>query len=155
MSSVLRFISQPKTQKFVNTHSAVNGESGPRIFTQANIDAWIVANGSKIVQYGEDMLIIPGTTSGSTFIDVLKGDNGATALSYTTTYDSRKTITDMGKKITIGDATESELLVLRLVKTPSNSQTGEDYLVGYVVEENNAEDLDNNGGPFQVRVARV
>jgi hypothetical protein len=154
MSSVLRFTSQPKTRKFVNTQNILDGEDGPRIFSQANIDAWLAANGSKIVNYG-DLFIIPGTAAGSTFLDVLRGDNGATQLEYTSEYDSRKTLTDMGKQITIGDATESELLVLRLVKTPSNSQTGEAFSVGYIVEENNAQDLDTNGGRFMVRVARV
>ena len=154
MSSVLRFTSQPKTRKFVNTQNVLQGENGPRIFSQANIDAWLAANGSKIVNYG-DLFIIPGTAPGSTFLDVLRGDNGATILSYTSEYDSRKTLTDLGKQITIGDATESELLVLRLVKTPSNSQTDGDFSIGYVVVENNAQDLDTNGGRFMVRVARV
>jgi hypothetical protein len=154
MSSVQTHISQPKTRKFVNTQNYPSGESGPDLYTQANVDAWLLANGSKIVNHG-DLLIIPGTTSGSTFIDVVRGDNGATGLANSGSYDSRKTLTDMGKQITIGDATESELLVLRLVKTPSNSQSGEDYTVAYVVVENNAADLDNRGGPFQVRVARI
>jgi hypothetical protein len=154
MSSVLRFTSQPKTRKFVNTQNVLQGENGPRVFSQANIDDWLAANGAKIVNYG-DLLIIPGTASGSTFLDVLRGDNGATQLNYTSEYDSRKTLTDMGKQLTIGDATESELLVLRLVKTPSDSQTGADFSIGYVVVENNAQDLDTNGGRFMVRVARV
>ena len=154
MSSVLRYTSQPVTRKFVNTQNILDGEDGPRLFTQANIDAWLLANGSKITNLG-DLLIIPGTAAGSTFLDVLRGDNGATALGYTGEYDSRKALTDMGKQITIGDAADSELLVLRLVKTPSNSQTGQDFIVAYVVVENNAQDLDTNGGRFMVRVARV
>ena len=154
MSSVQTHISQPKTRKFVNTQNYPNGEEGPYLYPQANVNAWIQANGSKIVNHG-DLLIIPGTTSGSTFIDVVRGNNGATGLANSGSYNSRKTLTDMGKQITIGDSTESELLVLRLVMTPSNSQTDLGSTVAYIVVENNASDLDNNGGPFQVRAARI
>ena len=154
MSSLQTRISQPLTRKFVVTQNVLDGENGPRYFTQADIDTWIAANGSKIVNHG-DLLIIPGTASGSTFLDVLRGDNGAIGLNTSGTYDPRKTLTDMGKQITIGDASDSELLVLRLVKTPSNSQTGADFIVAYIPIENNAQDLDINGGRFMIRVARI
>ena len=155
MSSLQTRISQPLTRKFVNTQDMnTSSERGPYLFSPASIASWIAANGSKIVNHG-DLLIIPGTASGSTFVDVLY-DNGVTGLQADLgSYDSRKTMTDMGKQITIGDATESELLVLRLVKTPSGSQSGADFIVAYVVVENNAADLQNQGGRFLVRVARV
>jgi hypothetical protein len=154
MSSLQTRISQPKTRKYVVTQNALDGENGPRYFTQSDIDTWLSANGSKIQNLG-DLFIIPGTTPGSTFVDVLTGSNGATILNTSGTYDPRKTLTDMGKQITIGDSGDSELLILRLVKTPSNSQTGQDFIVGYIPVENNASDLDNQGGRYMIRVARI
>lgn len=155
MTSLQTHIAQPITRKFVNTQNFTDGEDGPTIYTKTDVDSWIAANAAKIRNLG-GLLIIPGTSSGSTFVDVLKGNSGATELTSSYgTYNSRKALTDMGKQITIGSAADSDLLVLRLIKTPSNSQTGQSYIVGYIVEENNSADLDNNGGPFQVRVARV
>ncbi len=154
MPSIGTYKAQPVTAKFVNTQNFPGGEEGPYLYPQTNVDAWIAANSSVITNLG-GLLIIPGTTPGTTIVDVLKGNNGATGLVSSGNFNSRKTMTDMGKTIVVGDAVDSELLVLRLIKTPSNSQTGEEYIVAYIIEENNMKDLDNNGGPFQVRAARI
>ena len=112
MSSVLRFIAQPKTRTF-----AVTQDGNNYLFTQSNFDTWLEANAGKIEVLSDDLFIIPGTSSGSTFEDVLTGGGDATELEYTN-LDSiqRKTVVDLGKQIVIGNAVNSRILVFRLVQ---------------------------------------
>lgn len=150
MSSVGRYFAQPKTRTFAVTQ----GDWGAYFYSQEDVDTWYAANASKINKLSETFYIIPGTESGSTFVDVLTG-NGATELQHTLPrIDERKTVIDMGKEIIIGNTVTSRLFVLRLVQeySPSTSGSG---TVGFVVTENNAEDLQGNNGRFTLRVART
>jgi hypothetical protein len=159
MSSVQTYIAQPKTRKFVVANPDGQGQ-GARFFAQSDFNTWVTANGSKIVQNGS-LYIIPGTSAGSTFVDVLRGLNGATELEHSLTEIERaKTLIDLGRTITIGIPSQSQMLVFRLVQkfaptVAANSATDPDY-TGYVVVENNSEDLNNlDNHRFSVRVARI
>ena len=159
MSSISRSFSQPLTRNYVNTQDTTNGEVGPYFFSQADLDTWYAANKTKIVKVG-DVYLVSGTASGSTLTDVLFGNSGATELNHSlSNINSRKTMKDMGKEAIIGTSAQPRLLVLRKVQkytdyTNANGATDPDY-TGYVVVENNAEDIQSNNGRFMVRVARV
>lgn len=155
MSSFGKSYAQNVLRSFVVTQE----QWGAYYFTQSDIDTWYEANELKINKIG-DVYIIPGGESGSTFIDVLEGNNGATAFGRQNTprITARKTIKDMGREVIIGNSIVTRLLVLRRVQKYTNSTDGgslnpEDTV--YVIVENNAEDLANNSGRFTVRVARI
>jgi len=159
MSSVRRGIVQNLTRTFVVTQNSANNEQGAHIYHQSDIDAWLAANGSKIVQTGS-VFIIPGTASGSTFIDVVTGQNGATELDHSGSYyDERKSLKDLGKEIVIGNRAEPRLLVLRLVQSyalsANGGRSGDPDYTGYTPVENNCEDLNSTRGRFLVRIARI
>ena len=154
MTSVVSQFSQPVTRNFV----MINEGNGAYLYSEADINTWYAANASKVQKLGSTRYLITGTTSGSTFVDVLLG-NGATELEHTLpNITDRKTIKDMGKDILFGDADDSRLLVLRKVQSYSpaaeGGPTNANY-TGYVVVENNAEDLGGNAGRFVVKVARI
>lgn len=153
--STRRQLAQPLTRSFVQTQDASQGELGPYVFTDSDLATWVAANTGKIVQVGS-LYTIPGTASGSTFADVVGGTNGATELNHATNYivEARKTLQDMGKEIVIGNLIDNRLLVLSRVKVYKQSTTGVAVL-GYVVSENNAEDLGNQSGRWMVKVARA
>lgn len=158
MTSVRTAFSQNLTRSFVVTQDANNGEQGAYFYSDSDVDTWYAANEGKIVKSGS-IYIIPGTASGYTFYDVLTGNNGATQLQHSlSTLDQRKTLRDMGKDIIIGNSIESRLFVLRRVQkyipNASGGATDPDY-TGYVVVENNAEDLFGDTGRYTVRVARI
>lgn len=157
MSSISAAFKQPLTRSFVNTQNPIGDETGPgpRLFLESDFVAWLSANAGLIQMLGS-LYIIPGTTSGTTMIDVLRGDGGATALNYSGgELNNRKTLRDLGTEIIIGNRVDSRLVVFRRVASYFTSSLGQDAEVGYVVVENNCADLDNNGGRFQVRVARI
>lgn len=157
MSSVQSHIAQPKTRKFVVTQDSNQGEGGAKVFSRSDIDAWYAANTSNVTKVSESMYIV--TYSGN-INDILYAGNGPSGLNYSTTFSDRKTLTDMGATVYIGNTAQSELLVLRLVQAyapaaDGNSVASTDYN-GYVVVENNTEELaPNNAGRFCVNVARV
>jgi hypothetical protein len=149
MASTQRFFSQPLTRNFVNTQDNSSGdEYGPYMFSQAAIDEWAADNTSTVTQLGS-IYILPVAD----FTNVV-GD-----LNSFRNIQSRKTIKDMGKEIIIGTASQPRLLVLRKVQqySPASSANGatETSYTGYIVIENNAEDLGDQGGRFMVRCARV
>lgn len=153
MSSVGRYFAQPKTRVLAVTQE----QQGAYYFTQEAVDTWYEANAEKIEKLGS-IYIIPGTESGATFLDVMLGNNGATELGGsgpTPTMSQRKTLVDLGKEIHIGNAAESRLFVLRLVQEYSPAAASGGGQVGYVVVENNVQDLQGNTGRFTVRVART
>lgn len=159
MTSYTSGFAQNVTRSYVVTQDENNGENGAYFFKESDIDAWYTANKSKITKVGR-VYIIPGTASGSTFNDVVRGQNGATVLDYTNGIISdRKTVRDMGKEIIIGDGDDTRLLVLRRVQSYSNSTvgyTGDPDYNGYIVVENNCENLaPYNWGKLTVRVARI
>jgi hypothetical protein len=139
------------------TQSTNAGAEGAAFYGQADIDTWYAANASKINKLGS-LYIINGTAPGSTFVDVLTGQNGATRLEYNLSpsrIEDRKSLTDMGKEIIIGNYINSRILVLRRVQLYVDSTLGGGNVTGYVVSENNADDLQGNLGRFVVKVARV
>jgi len=148
-------------QNVTRTLAVTQADQGAYFFTQASIDNWVAANASKVHRVSDSLLIVPGTASGSTFLDVVLGDGGNSELGGSgllPRFTQRKSLKDMGKEVVIGSATESRLLVLRLVQNGGNSDTGSDVSGGsngYVVVENNCADLQGNTGRFTVRVARL
>lgn len=159
MSSVLSSFAQPVTRSFVVTPNTGNNESGVYFYSTSDINNWYSANSSVIKKSGS-VYIINGTASGTTFLDVLLGNGGASSLNHTlNNIDERKTIKDMGKDVIIGTGAEPRLLVLRRVQKYSNTEYAssptDPAYTGYVVVENNAEDLQGNTGRFTVRVARI
>jgi len=155
MTSIASQFAQPVTRNFVMT----NEGNGAYLYSQDDIDTWYAANASKVQKLGKTRYLITGTTSGSTFVDVLLGNNGATELEHSLpNISERKTMKDMGKEILFGDADDSRLLVLRKVQSYSPAAEGgptNTNYTGYVVVENNAEDLGGNAGRFVVKVARI
>ena len=160
--SLHREFSQNPLRSYVVTQDSnlVYTGTGAYFFSQNDIDTWYAANKSKITKLGKTLYVIPGTTSGSTFHDVVTGTNGATQLNHTLPgINQRKTVKDLGKEIIIGNNFVTRLLVLRLVQrfTPSTdggSLSPDD--TGYVVVENNSLDVENtDSGRYTVRVARI
>ena len=131
-------------------------------FAQSDFDAWFAANPGKIRKDGS-LYTIAGNAPGSNFLDVVVGDNGATALDHNSSLNhaDRKTIKDFGKEIRIGNAAESDMLVFRLVQfsgpAASNGVPGDvSVFTAYVVVESNASDLiSSNNGRYRIAVARV
>lgn len=157
MPSIGTQLKQRLTGRYVVTQDSSQGaERGPYFFNQADVDSWLQANGSKIVHLGGGIYIIPGTASGSTFEDVLEGNNGATGLNPSLPdISQRKTVVDLGKEIIIGNAYETRLLVLRLVNSYASAADGLGGYTGYIVVENNDLDLSSTTGRFLPRVARI
>jgi len=166
MSSLRREFAQRLTRNFVVTQDSSNGERGAYFYSDTDVDVWYAANSDNVVKNGS-IYLIDGTTSGTTFVDVLEGNNGSTRLVHNLAdLTERKTIKDMGKEIVIGTSAEPRLLVLRRVQQynvyyePSstnniNNRSVSLYNTGYVVVENNSQDLQANTGGFTVRVARI
>jgi hypothetical protein len=149
MASLLRQFSQPLTRNFVNTQDNSEGdEYGPYMFSQAAIDEWAADNTSTVTKLGS-IYIIPAAQ----FDDVVSD------LDAYRNIQARKTIKDMGKEVIIGTPSQPRLLVLRKVQqySPSSAANGATDVAytGYIVVENNAEDLGGEGGRFMVRCARV
>jgi hypothetical protein len=149
MASVLRGFSQPLTRNFVLTQDTNNGEAGAYFFTQGDINSWAADNAQDVTQLGS-IYVIPA----SRFVSVTQNLDHSNS-----NIDDRKTLKDMGKEIIIGTPGQPRLLVLRKVQSytdsaNANGATDSEYN-GYVVVENNAEDLGPNIGRFTVRVARV
>ena len=127
------------------------------MFLQGDFDNWVAANSGLIEKVG-DVYSIRGTTSGTTFSDVLRGNSGATVLGYSSSLDTSgdnyyESIQNLGKEIRVGNGVESNLLVFRLVAGPGPSTTEgvNPGRVGYIVVENNATDMTRPR--FRVQVA--
>lgn len=156
MPSIGTQLAQNPTRCFVVTQNENVDNNGAYYFSQANVDDWLAANGSKIQRLGKSVLVIPGMSSGSTLVDVVTGQNGATALDSDGVIQQRKTLIDMGKEIVIGNGFETRALVLRYVKSYADIDTGADAVFAYVPVENNISEVaPNNWGRWTVRVARI
>jgi hypothetical protein len=150
MSSTQTHIAQPLTKNLVNTAD----QYGVYFFRDSDFSDWVAANSGKISIRDGSFYTVAGSGSGSTFLDVVLGNNGATELNHTlANIADRKTIRDLGKQIYIGDGVSSDLLVFRKVQEYSDTDGG--GRVGYVVVQNNSASLGGNNGRFTVRVARV
>jgi hypothetical protein len=158
MSSVLSSFAQPVTRTFVVTPNTDNTETGVYFYAASDIDTWYTSNASVVKKVG-DVYTIDGTGNND-FQNVLTGDGPGAALNHTlNNIDQRKTLRDMGKEVIIGTSSEPRLLVLRRVQKYANAANASSPVdpayTGYVVIENNAEDLQGNTGRFTVRVARI
>ena len=146
-------------QNVSRSYAVTQAQQGAYFFADSDLAAWVSANASKVNQLGS-LYLVDGVAPGSTFLDVVLGDNGATELNHSNAniFD-RKTIKDLGKEVFIGTSAEPRLLVLRRVQrfvdVSANNGSLNSNDVGYVVTENNASRLLNNTGRFTVRVARV
>jgi hypothetical protein len=145
----------------VVTQDSNNGEQGAYFYPDNSVDVWYAANAAVITKIGS-VYIIPGSASGTNFIDVVNGNNGATRLGGGGTLDTipdRKSLKDFGTEVVIGNPAEPRLLVLRRIQwygpSENGGRSGDPTYTGYIVTENNCEDLQGNSGRFTVRVARV
>ena len=153
--SIDRKIAQRLTRRFALVDNWV------ATFAQSDFDTWFAANPGKIRKDGS-LYTIAGISAGSTFLDVIQGNNGATELDHNSGLNNsdKKTIKDFGKEIRIGNGVESDMLVFRLVQFSGPAATNGvpdngDY-TAYVVVESNASDLiPSNNGRYRIAVARV
>jgi len=158
--SLPRYYAQRLTRSFVLNGQGPEGSNYVATFAQSDFDAWYAAN-SAVVKKTGSVYTISGNSAGTSFIDVLLGNNGATQLNHDSGYNnpSKKTIKDFGKEIHIGNGAESDLLVFRQVQFAGpaelNGVPTDSELTAYVVIENNASNLGNNNARFRVAVARV
>jgi hypothetical protein len=157
MPGILKSFAQNVTRTFAVTQDS----EGAYFYSVADIDNWVAANASKVDRVSGSLIVVPGTASGSTFLDVVLGEYGNVELGGSGVmprFTERKSLKDMGREIVIGSATESRLLVLRLVQNGGTAAGGSDVSglsTAYVVVENNCEDLEKTSGKFAVRVARL
>ena len=163
MSSVRRSLAQNLTRTFVVTQNSNTDNNGAYFFADDDVDVWYAANAAKIIKTG-NVYIIPGTATADAFVSVVDGDDGNTRLGGDNTGDigiisDRKSLKDFGTEVVIGNLAEPRLLVLRRIQqyAPSTNggRSGDPSLTGYVVTENNTDDLGGNAGRFTVRVARI
>ena len=161
MSSIHRDFAQNLTRTFVVTQNSNNGEQGAYFYPDNAVDVWYAANAAKITKIGS-VYIIPSAASGSTFISVVDGNDGNTRLGGDGNLDTipdRKSLKDFGTEVIIGNLAEPRLLVLRRIQWYGSSEnggrSGDPTYTGYIVTENNCDDLQGNTGRFTVRVARV
>ena len=154
-------MSLPREYRQRLTHSFVVNLDGVATFTQANIDEWVAANPGKIKKDGS-LYTIDGKASGSTFVDVLAGYNGATILNDNNgdRFSINKSLKDFGQEIHFGNGIESNLLVLRKVQqaglVANNGVPTDAGLTAYVVVEDNTTELPGNTwSRFRVAVSRV
>lgn len=145
MPSVGTFRAQPVTRTFAITQGP--NSNGVYYFNKAAIDTWYDNNSDNVTKVSEGLYVV---SNDANFGSVVGN------LSLTGTYDGRKTLIDFGKEVIIGNETNSRLLVLRRVQFWADAAKGGDGFEGYVVVENNTNDLaPNDWGRFTVRVARV
>lgn len=157
MSSVSRSFAQPVTRNLAVTQ----GEWGAYFYSQRDVNNWLAANSSVITVLGS-LILIDGTSAGTTLADVVLGNGSATELDHSNDrIEDRKTIKDMGKELLIGTTANPRTLVLRQVQRYSASAKSpngdglDSNNNGYVVVENNSVELQQNSGRFTIRVARV
>lgn len=153
MSSVGKSFAQPLTRNFGVMHSV-------DFFSQRDVNDWLAANASVITVLGS-LVLINGTSAGTTLNDVVLGNGSATELlNSNSDIVSRRTIKDMGKELLIGTTAQPRTLVLRQVQqnsaspaSPNGDGLNPNYN-GYIVVENNSSVLQTNAR-FNVSVARL
>jgi len=148
MTSVLSPIAQRVTKNFLTIYSAVGG--GVPFFLDSDFNDWVQANSDYVTRVGSVF-----TVTGATVTDVLRGVGPYTQLEHSgDNIDVGKTVNNMGAKILIGSSTESEYIVFTRVQVPGViSNEGKGGAVGYVVTDNNCDDLTRPR--FQVGVCSV
>ena len=150
MSSVRSFLAQPKSRKFVNTqNNTTSSEWGPYWFPSGNVDTWYSNNSAALTKVSDTVYLVKDETN---FASVLND------LDSTGTINERRTFTDMGKTLYIGNKYETAMIVLQLVQMFGPDEVGgKSGATGYIVIENNTRDAPQtgDGGRFKVRVARV
>ena len=159
MSSIRRGIVQNLTRTLTVTQNNNVDNNGAYFFADDAVDVWYAANSAKITKIG-NIYIIPSTVTANAFVSVVDGQDGNTRLGGSVgTISDRKSLKDFGTEVIIGTPAEPRLLVLRRVQeyalSTNGGRTGDAAKTGYIVTENNCEDLAGNSGRFTVRVARV
>jgi hypothetical protein len=147
MSSIAASYAQRKTKTLLPRLPTSRSNNSIDVYLQSDLDTWVQANPGKIVKVG-NVYSVPGTSSGSTLIDVLSGYNGATQLEWSKRINILgdeiddnyyyKSIDNFGKKVYIGNGVNSELLVLCRVQNAGDdvNNSGPDVVTGYVMVEN-------------------
>jgi hypothetical protein len=147
MPSVGTVIAQRKTKKIINTQEAADA-NGPYFFPQGAFDTWYAEYSSQVTKVSPTLYVVK---AGEDF------ENIAGDIPNDGPINNRRTFTDMGKTIYIGDSTDSALIVFQLVQVPGlTANGGLSGAVGYVVVENNCEDTPGgDNGRLIPRVARA
>jgi len=149
MPSVGTTIAQPKSKKLVNTQNYGNtGEQGPHFFLQSDFDSWYAEHSSQVTKVSPTLYVVK---AGENFESIAGDIPNQGNINY------RRTYTDMGKTLYLGDSTDSGLIVFQLVRlTGLTANGGLSGAVGYVVLENNLTDTPSaDWGRLTPRVARV
>jgi len=149
MPSVGTVIAQRKSKKLINTQNDVqSGEAGPYFFPQGGFDTWYANESADVTKVSPTLYIVK---AGANFAEI------AGNIPYDDTIDNRRTFTDMGKTLYLGDSTDSALIVFQLVQVPGlTANGGLSGAVGYVVVENNCKDTPGaDAGRLVPRVARA
>ena len=149
MPSVGTVIAQRKSKKLVNTQNeGQSGENGPYFFPQGGFDTWYANNSDDVTKVSPTLYLVK---AGADFANIA-GD-----IPYDSNIDNRRTFTDMGKTLYLGDSTDSALIVFQLVQVPGlTANGGLSGAVGYIVVENNCKDTPSaDWGRLTPRVARA
>ena len=150
MPSVGTVIAQRKTKKFVCTqNNGTSDEWGPYWFPQGNVATWYANNSGDITKVTDTVYLVKDGSDYDDILDNLDSDGHR---------DGRRTFTDMGKTLYIGNTKNADLVVLQLVQLYGDiANGGLSGDVGYIVIENNTADAGSTGdsGRFKVRVARI
>ncbi len=148
MPSIGTYKAQPITRTFAVTQE----QQGAYYFTQSAIDSWYESNSADLTKIGSLYIVNSAVTS--TFQNIL--DTLGPGAPDTPRFTERKTLVDLGGEVIIGNPINSRMVVLRRVMQYGTIEYGGlGGIVGYIVMENNCDDLAGNAGRFTVRVARL
>ena len=120
------------------------------LFLDSDFAAWAAANPDNIQVIGSLYTVVNASVS-----DVLRGVGSFTQLNHSGSGIAiGKTVNDMGKTIRVGSTSQSEYVVFRRIQVPGVlADEGGNGAVGYVVTDNNCDDLTRPR--FQAFVARA
>ena len=142
-------LAQRVTKNFLTVYEPAG--SGIPFFLDSDFNDWVAANSDYVTRVGSVF-----TVTGATVTNVLRGEGGPyTVLEHSgNDINIGKSLNNMGNKILIGSSTESEYIVFTRVQVPGViSNEGKGGAVGYVVTDNNCDDLTRPR--FQVGVCGV
>jgi hypothetical protein len=81
MSSIAASYAQRKPKTLLPRLPTSRSDNSIDVYLQSDLDAWVQANPGKIIKVS-NVYSVPGTSDGSTLIDVLSGYNGEDTIHY-------------------------------------------------------------------------
>lgn len=120
----------------VNTGNDTYGD----MFLESDFDEWYNNYSSVVQKLGKFSYLVVGADFSDTVRNNIPHVLGSRFLQ--DNGYNHFTLIDMGAEITIGTPVNPRILVFRKVKLPADSDDFGNARVGYVVTENNADDLD-------------